>query len=235
MDWQGKNVVVTGASSGIGEQFARSIAARGGRPVLVARRLTRLEEVASNIRAEHEIPAIPIELDLGQPDAGGRLSAMLQSHGVTTDALINNAGFATQQAFEQEDPQRIAEEVAVNVAAVVGITRALLPDILAGGSGAVVNIASTAAFQPIPSMAVYGASKAFVLSFTEALWGSSRAPACGCWRCVRERPRRNSSASSATAPVWVNGKRRKRSSTSRCAPWTVPESRRWSSPGAATP
>lgn len=171
MDWHRKVVVITGASSGIGEEFARSVAARGGRPVLVARRIARLEALARQIRAEHRVEAATVEMDLAQPDAGGRLSAALRSHSMTADVLINNAGFATHQVFAQADPARIAEEVALDVGAVVSITRALLPEILCSGSGAVVNVASTAAFQPIPSMAVYGASKAFVLSFSEALWG----------------------------------------------------------------
>jgi short-subunit dehydrogenase len=95
--------------------------------------------------------------------------------GVTVDLLVNNAGFASYGPFADEDPDRLAREIQLNCSALVALTARLLPPMLARGRGGVLNVASTAGFQPVPTMAVYGASKAFVLSFTEALWAETRA------------------------------------------------------------
>jgi uncharacterized protein len=166
----GTTALVTGASSGIGERFARSLADRGAHLVLAARSADRLEALAAELRAAH--PGRRVEVrptDLSRPGAPADLAA-----GLEVDLLVNNAGFATRAPVAEEDPARVAEEVALNCAATVALTTLLLPGLLARRRGGVVNVASTAAFQPLPGMAVYAATKAFVLSFTEALWAETR-------------------------------------------------------------
>ncbi|MRG60374.1 SDR family NAD(P)-dependent oxidoreductase [Agromyces sp. CFH 90414] len=169
IDFTGTTALVTGASSGLGASFATQLAQRGADVVLVARRDGRLRELAERIEREHGVRATPIALDLARPDAHTRLRGELEERGIRIDTLINNAGFGVKGAFVDADPARIAEMVQLDVAAVVALTREFLPDLVRSGRGALVNLASTAAYQPCPDMAVYGASKAFVLSFTEAI------------------------------------------------------------------
>ncbi len=173
-DFARKTALVTGASSGIGEAFARALAARGAHLVLAARSAAKLEALAAELSARHGIRASAIPADLARPGAAGELAREIQARALVVDALINNAGFATYGPFESTSPEREREEVQLNVAAVVELCHAFLPGMLARGQGAIVNVASTAAFQPVPYMAVYGATKAFVLSFTEALWYEAR-------------------------------------------------------------
>jgi short-subunit dehydrogenase len=157
--------LVTGASAGLGVEFARLFAADGHDVVLVARRRERLDEVAKQVTTKaHVVP-----LDLGAPDAVPNLVSELGRIGVQIDFLVNNAGFGTTGAFASADASRELEMIQVNVTALVALTRALLPGMVARGSGRVLNIGSTAGFQPGPFMAVYYASKAFVNLFTEAL------------------------------------------------------------------
>lgn len=167
--------LITGASSGIGEAFARALAARGDDVVLVARSARRLEALAAELSAKHGVRADVLPADLADPGAGDALVAELTARGLTVATLINNAGFGTHGAFAQLDAARERDEVMVNVLAPVVLTRALLPGMIARKSGAIVNVGSTASFQPVPYMAVYGATKAFVLSFSEALAEEVRA------------------------------------------------------------
>ena len=171
MDFKNRTALVTGASSGIGAGLATALAARGADVVLVARREDRLSELAHRLQHDFGITAHAISRDLTQPDASAGLVEDLAARGLTVDVLVNNAGFGTHSAFVKEDASRVSDEIALNVAVLVALTRALLPGMVERDFGAVVNVASTAAFQPLPQMAVYGATKAFVLSFTEALWG----------------------------------------------------------------
>ncbi len=167
--------LITGASSGIGELFARRLAARGHDLALVARRADRLEALAAELRGggPGAGPGRRVEvvaLDLTLPDADARLAAELARRGVPeVDWLVNNAGFGYQGPVASLDPARQAAMIQVNAAAVAALTRRFLPSMLARGAGVVVNVASTAAFQPIPYFATYAATKAFVLSFTEAV------------------------------------------------------------------
>ncbi|MEO8527533.1 MAG: SDR family oxidoreductase [Pseudolysinimonas sp.] len=174
IDYRGMTALVTGASSGIGVEFATQLAARGANLVLVARRADRLETLATELRTAHSVTVDVIPTDLAKPRAGRSLRAEISKRGLTVNTVIANAGFGTSELFQDEDPDRIADEIALNVAAVVDIARAFYPAMLTAGTGALVTVASTAAFQPVPKMAVYGATKAFVLSFTEALWYESR-------------------------------------------------------------
>jgi len=168
--------LVTGASSGIGAAFARALAARGSDLVLVARREDRLRALASELEAAHGVRCLVVALDLSRPGPGAALMAQLREHldGRLPDLVVNNAGFGIQGLVVATDPDRLAQEVAVDVAAVVDLCRTFVEPMIARGSGVVLNIASTAAYQPVPGMAVYAASKAFVKLFTEALWHEAR-------------------------------------------------------------
>jgi short-subunit dehydrogenase len=166
--------VVTGASSGLGAEFARRLAARGYDLVLVARRRERLVELAAALRAEHGATSTVLPADLADPAAPATLVAELVSRGLLVDALVNSAGFATYGRFEGEDPARVAAQIQVNVAALTLLSRLLLPDLVAARRGVLVNVASTAAYQPGPSFAVYAATKAYVRSLTEAIWQEHR-------------------------------------------------------------
>ncbi|AYJ47874.1 SDR family NAD(P)-dependent oxidoreductase [Rhodococcus sp. P1Y] len=166
-------VLVTGASAGLGVEFARRFAARGANLVLVARRADRLETLAAEIRSTHSVEVTVLPEDLSVPGVGARLKADLDDRGITVGSVVNNAGYGSHGAFSEADPTRMIGEIQLNVGSLAEISRAFMPDLLAG-HGALVNIASTAAFQPTPGMAVYGATKAFVLNFTEALWFEAR-------------------------------------------------------------
>jgi uncharacterized protein len=171
VDFSKQTVLVTGASSGIGAEFARQLAARGSSLVLVARRKDRLEELAGELRARG-VTAHVVAADLAQPGIGQRLAEEVAGFGVTS--LVNNAGFANFGPFHEEDPERLRQEVAVDVNAVVEISRAFIEPLRANGHGFLVNVASMAAYQATPWSSVYGATKAFVVSFTEGLWVESR-------------------------------------------------------------
>lgn len=166
--------VVTGASSGIGTEFAHRLAGRGYDLVLVARRKDRLTELADRLAAEHGAAATVLPADLTDPGAPAALAAEIRARDIRVDALVNSAGFGTYGPFAGEDPARVAEEVQVNVAALTLLTRLLLPALVASPRGVLVNVASTAAYQPGPSFAVYAATKAYVRSLTEAIWQEYR-------------------------------------------------------------
>ena len=156
--------VITGASAGLGAEFARQLAARGEKLVLAARRKDRLEALASELGN-----ARAVAIDLGEPGAAGRLMADIAQHGETVATLINNAGFGLWGRFASLDGARQREMIDLNCGALVELTHAVVPAMVARRNGAILNLASTAAFQPGPGMATYFATKAFVLSFSEAL------------------------------------------------------------------
>lgn len=169
-DYLGSTALITGASSGIGEAYARDLAKRGANLVLVARSKNVLDKLASELRERFQVKVLVVAVDLSKPDAAEQVFAQTEAHGLEISLLINNAGFATYGRFEQLEGSRELEEVMLNVYAVVALTHRYLPRMLEHKRGGVINVASTAAFQPLPYMAVYGATKAFVLSFSEALW-----------------------------------------------------------------
>ncbi|MBU2664960.1 SDR family oxidoreductase [Actinoplanes bogorensis] len=171
VDYARQTVLVTGASSGIGAEFARRLAARGASLVLVARRLDRLEALARSLSG---VQVHTVALDLTTPSVGSVLEKELAGRGVEVTSVINNAGFATHGPFHTEDPARLHQEIAVDVTSVVDLTRTYIERLRDRGDGFLINVASMAAYQASPTMAVYGATKAFVLSFTEALWYESR-------------------------------------------------------------
>ncbi|MFJ3922158.1 SDR family NAD(P)-dependent oxidoreductase [Streptomyces sp. NPDC090022] len=175
MTYRGTTALITGASAGLGVEFARQWAERGADVVLVARRVDRLEELAADLERRHGVKARPIAADLAAPGAAAALHAELDTLGIPVHTLINNAGFGSHGPFAAQEPAQISEMIQLNVAAVADLTRQFLPALVADGRGALVNIASSAAYQPTPSMAVYGATKAFVLNFTEAVAYETRA------------------------------------------------------------
>jgi uncharacterized protein len=161
--------LVTGASAGLGAEFATQLAESGHNLVLVARSADRLQRHAEHLRATHGIRVDVIVQDLTAPDATARITADLAAAGRTVDVLVNNAGFGTAGRFEDIPDGRDQEQLMVNVVALVGLTRALVPGMLARGHGSVINVASTAGFQPSPYFATYSAGKTFVLNFSLAL------------------------------------------------------------------
>ncbi|HEU4960701.1 MAG TPA: SDR family oxidoreductase [Sphingomonas sp.] len=161
--------LVTGASAGLGTHFALALARRKYDLILVARRADRLEQLAQLARERHGVAAHVVAADLAKKTAVARLVENIRHADLTVDLLVNNAGFGARGAFAELDRAMQARMIDLNCRALVELAHAFLPDMLAAGQGAILNVASTAAFQPGPWMAVYYASKAFVLSFSEAL------------------------------------------------------------------
>lgn len=159
-----KVALVTGASAGLGVDFARQLSKRGHRLVLVARRKERLDELASELGN-----ARAVALDLSRKDAAVKLLADLEANGEIVDVLVNNAGFGLIGRFAELDAKRERQMIDLNVATLTDLCRAVAPGMIKRKSGAILNVASTAAFQPGPKMAIYFATKAFVLSLSEAL------------------------------------------------------------------
>jgi short-subunit dehydrogenase len=161
---------VTGASAGIGTEIAKLLAARGYTLVLVARRKERLDALAEELSDDHGVRVETIPCDLSKPAPRGRIAGQIEELGLEVEILINNAGFATGgERFDKADPEREIEQVRVDVEAVVALTSAFLPPMVARGRGAILNVASTAGMQPIPYSAGYSAAKAYVLTFSEAI------------------------------------------------------------------
>jgi short-subunit dehydrogenase len=168
--YQGKTALITGASSGIGRAFALALAERGMSVVLVARSEERLRPLASELVQRYSVGTEVILADLSQEGAALQVQHEVAERQMAIDLLVNNAGFGLSGSFETLAPERDHEQVMVDVTAVVDLAHAFIPSLLERAPGvAIINIASTASFQPLPYMAVYGASKAFVLSFSQAL------------------------------------------------------------------
>lgn len=162
-------VLVTGASSGIGLELAVICAREGHRPVLVARREDALHEVAQRIEQTYGVYPDVVAVDLAEPGATRVLVDTLETRGIAVDMLVNNAGFATRGFFSRIELEATHELLEVNVVALTTLTRLLLPEMLARRSGRILNVASIAGYFPGPLTATYNASKAYVISFTEAL------------------------------------------------------------------
>ena len=167
---EGQTALVTGASMGIGVDLAECFARDGYDVVLAARSETALRAVAERLAKQHGVKATPIVSDLGVPGAGEKLAAAVAAVGLQVDVLVNNAGYGIAGAFDGSDRTRQLGMIDLNDRALVELTHIYWPRMLANRRGGVLNVASTASFQPGPLMAIYYASKAFVLSFSEALW-----------------------------------------------------------------
>ena len=162
------HALITGASAGIGADLARLLARNGYGVVLVARSPERLEAVAVELRATGA-PVLALSIDLSAPGAVASLHEQITKAGLDIEVLVNDAGFGMHGPFIELDPARQLEMIQVNVAALTALTRRFAPDMVRRGHGRILNVASTAAFQPGPLMAVYCATKAYVLSFSEAI------------------------------------------------------------------
>ena len=161
--------LVTGASGGIGWALAELLAADGHDLVLVARQRQKLEQLSGLLRQRHATSSLVVEVDLARPDAARAIVDRLAADGLTIDILVNNAGFGVLGPFAERDLDRFLAMIQVNVVALTALTRLLLPGMIARRRGRILNVSSTAAFQPGPLMAVYYATKAYVQSFSEAI------------------------------------------------------------------
>lgn len=166
--------LITGASTGIGAAFARKLAARGRNVLLVARSEDKLIALCNELGRLTSIRAQYLGIDLQQPEAGAQLFEETKKRELEIDMLINNAGFGSMGDFSKLDLDRELEMIQLNVRAVVDLTHRFLPPMRERQRGTIINVASTAAFQAVPYMATYAATKAFVLSFSEALAEENR-------------------------------------------------------------
>lgn len=166
--------LITGASSGIGEAFARELASRKTNLVLVARSQDKLEKLATELSSKYQIKTEVIVKDLSIAGAGQHVFDTVQAQGLTIDLLINNAGFGDYGTFSDRSLSKQMAMIQLNIAAVVELTGLFLPLMQQRKDGAIINVSSIAGFQPIPFMSVYSASKAFVLNFSEALWSENK-------------------------------------------------------------
>jgi len=166
--------LITGASSGIGEAFARRLATLGRNVLLVARSEDKLATLCNELGRTNRIRAQYIVLDLSQPDAAARLFEETEKRGLEIDMLINNAGFGSMGDFIKLDSARELNMIDLNVKSLVELTHRFLAPMRNRKRGTIINVASTAGFQPVPFMATYAATKAFVLSFSEAIWEENR-------------------------------------------------------------
>ena len=167
--WSGKWALVTGASAGIGTALAEELARGGTNLVLTARRRERLEELAQKLVAAHKIQTKIFVADLAEADAPEKIFQFTKEQGIEVELLINNAGFGAYGEFRTVETRRLLEMVQVNCAAVVHLTRLYLPEMVARRHGDVLILASTAAFQSVPYISTYAATKAFDLLFAEGL------------------------------------------------------------------
>lgn len=163
--WAGKWALVTGASAGIGWSLAQCLAACRVHLVLTARRTNRLGELAADLRSKHGVRTEVFAADLGRPQAPGEIHAFTAGKGIEVELLINNAGFGVYGSFHEAPPDRLLDMVRVNCSAVVDLTRLYAPEMVQRGHGDILIVASTAAFQPVPFISAYAATKAFDLIF----------------------------------------------------------------------
>jgi short-subunit dehydrogenase len=171
VDLSSNTALITGSSGGIGEEFAIQLAKRGVNLVLVARRDDKLGQLRGTLLERHpDLVVDVVAADLAEPGSGADLATKVGDLGRPLDILVTNAGVGLHGKFVGQDADANAAQIQLNCGTLVDLTARFLPAMTEAGHGVVINVASTAAFQPTPGMAVYGATKAFVLSFTEALW-----------------------------------------------------------------
>lgn len=169
-----KTALVTGASFGIGETFAEELAARNTNLVIVARSKDKLDQLATQLQQQHNIKVEVIAQDLTQPNATQTVFDTITQKGIVIDLLINNAGFGDYGAFVERPLEKQVAMIQLNNIALVELTHLFLPGMKQRGSGGIINVSSIAAFQPLPYLSIYAATKAFVLSFTEAIWAENK-------------------------------------------------------------
>ena len=206
--YKGSTALITGASGGLGQAFAEQLAERGSHLVLVGRSEDKLQALAERLERQSKITATVLTADFASATEVDQLVANLKTRGIDVDLLINNAGFGVFQRFLETPLERQMEEIDVNVRAVVSLTYALAPAMVAKKKGGVINLSSSAGFQPVPGANVYAASKSFVLLFSEALAHKSWSQlACVFWRSV--------------LGLWQLDSSRIRNQTSREIRWTI--------------
>ncbi|MBD2776546.1 SDR family NAD(P)-dependent oxidoreductase [Iningainema tapete] len=166
--------LITGASSGIGKAFALELAARNTNLVLVSRAEEKLHQLAKQLQEKYKIQVDVIAKDLTEAGAAGEVFDATQEKGLTIDLLINNAGFAEYGDFAKADGERQIKIVQLNILALVDLTHKFLQEMRQRGEGSIINVSSLTAFQPMPYISVYGASKAFIVNFSQALWAENR-------------------------------------------------------------
>ncbi|MDY7024336.1 MAG: SDR family oxidoreductase [Cyanobacteriota bacterium] len=166
--------LITGASFGIGETFATELASRQTNLVLVARSQDKLTQLAQQLSQQHQIQTYVIAKDLTEPGATQAVFDEITQQGMTIDLLINNAGFGDYGAFAERDLQKQVKMIQLNITALVELSHLFLAPMRQRRSGSIINVASIAAYQPIPYMSIYAATKAFVLHFSEALWAENK-------------------------------------------------------------
>jgi short-subunit dehydrogenase len=167
--YKGSTALITGASKGLGAAFAKELAGRGMNLVLVARSIDTLQNLADSLAAQYGVRCVALQSDLAAPDAVTRIMTELERLDLKIDLLVNNAGLGLTGAFLSHDLSEELASIQVNVQALVGLSHALGTKMASRRSGGIINLASNAAFQPLPHMATYAAAKAFVLHFSEAL------------------------------------------------------------------
>ena len=169
-----KTALITGASSGIGKIFAKELASRKTNLVLVARSEDKLQQLANELQSQYQIQADVIVQDLTAPAATNSVFEIVFQKGLTIDLLVNNAGFGDYGNFTERPLEKQVNMIQLNITALVELTHLFLPGMQQNKSGAIINVSSIGGFQPLPYMSVYGATKAFVLSFSEALWAENQ-------------------------------------------------------------
>jgi short-subunit dehydrogenase len=167
--YRGSTALITGASKGLGKVFAQTLAARGMNLVLVARSADALQALATDLADRYGVKSIALNADLGDPNATTQIAQELERRGVQVDLLINNAGLGLTGSFLSHELGKKQSEIQVNVHALTTLSHVFGGGMAKRGSGGIINLASNASFQPLPYMATYAATKAFVLSFSEAL------------------------------------------------------------------
>lgn len=173
-EWRGKTALVTGASYGIGEAFARRLAADGANVIVTARSRDRLDALANELRSQHGVEVTVIEADLARPSAPEEIFRETEGRGVRVDLLVNNAGFGAVGDFAFIPLARQLEMIQVNVTALVALSYLFLQPMIERRNGAIIQVASTASFQGVPYTSIYSATKAFILNFSEGLWAECR-------------------------------------------------------------
>lgn len=164
-----KTVLITGASSGIGRELAMIFAEKNYRPILVARRKSMLDSIAEDIKASYFVDSLVIPLDLSLPDSAEKLMGIIEKEELYIDVLVNNAGLGDFGEFHLENINKIESMMTLNMLTLTKLSRLISPQMVKNEFGHILNIASTAAFQPVPNFAVYAATKSYVLNFSEAL------------------------------------------------------------------
>lgn len=174
-DMAGRYALITGGSTGIGAAIAAELSEHGSNLILVARDASRLERIAEDLRARHGVTVLTVPLDLGSEGAVERVTAIVEEAGIEVEMLVNSAGASSRATVADSDPATLRRLVDLNAAVLTELTTRVVAPMVRRGRGSVINIASTGAYTPAPHLAAYAASKAYVLSFTQALWAETRA------------------------------------------------------------